>query len=128
MSTSDKEYSKMAEKASPNSPKIKNCIKAFANTEHQVIMSIGNLVDVKELGELPENISVHTFVDQIAVLNQADVFLSHCGMNSVSESLYYEVPLVMLPQTNEQTVRNEDDNVHTRHGRGLGFAHPFDTS
>ena len=29
MSTSDKEYNKMAEKASPNSPKIKNCIKAF---------------------------------------------------------------------------------------------------
>lgn len=29
MSTSDKEYSKMAEKASPNSPKIKNGIKAF---------------------------------------------------------------------------------------------------
>lgn len=29
MSTSDKEYSKMAEKASPNSPKITNCIKAF---------------------------------------------------------------------------------------------------
>ena len=29
MSTSDKEYSKMAEKASPNSPKIINCIKAF---------------------------------------------------------------------------------------------------
>ena len=29
MSTSDKEYSKMAEKASPSSPKITNCIKAF---------------------------------------------------------------------------------------------------
>lgn len=29
MSTSDKEYSKMAERASPNSPKLKNCIKAF---------------------------------------------------------------------------------------------------
>ena len=29
MSTSDKEYSKMAEKASPDSPKITNCIKAF---------------------------------------------------------------------------------------------------
>ena len=80
----------------------KNCIKAFAHTEYQVIMSIGNLVDVKELGEIPENISVHTFVDQIAVLDKADVFLSHCGMNSVNESLYYEVPLVMYPQTNEQ--------------------------
>ena len=80
----------------------KNCIKAFTDTEYQVIMSIGNLVDVKELGEIPENISVHTFVDQIAVLDKADVFLSHCGMNSVNESLYYEVPLVMYPQTNEQ--------------------------
>ncbi len=29
MSTTDKEYDKMAKKASPNSPKIVNCIKAF---------------------------------------------------------------------------------------------------
>ena len=80
----------------------KNCIRAFADAEYQVIMSIGNLVDAKELGEIPENISVHAFVDQIAVLDKADVFLSHCGMNSVNESLYYEVPLVMYPQTSEQ--------------------------
>ena len=28
--------------------------------------------------------------------------MTHCGMNSVSESLYFEVPLVMIPQTPEQ--------------------------
>ena len=38
-----------------------------------------------------ENISVFECVDQIAVLSAADVFLSHCGLNSVSESLYYQV-------------------------------------
>ena len=38
----------------------------------------------------------------MAVLAQADVFFTHCGMNSVSESLYHGVPLVMLPQTPEQ--------------------------
>jgi len=80
----------------------KNCIKAFADTDYQVIMSVGNLVDIKNLGELPENISAYSHVDQIAVLAQADVFLSHCGMNSVNESLYYGVPLVMYPQTSEQ--------------------------
>ena len=80
----------------------KNCIAAFKDTEYQVIMSVGKLVDIESFGELPENISVHTHVDQIAVLSQADVFLSHCGMNSVNESLYYEVPLVMYPQTSEQ--------------------------
>ncbi len=80
----------------------KTCIATLANTDYQVIMSVGNLVSVEDFGELPENISVYSHVDQIAVLKQADVFVSHCGMNSVSESLYFEVPLVMLPQTSEQ--------------------------
>ena len=32
----------------------------------------------------------------------ADVFLTHCGMNSVSEALFFGVPLVCCPQTQEQ--------------------------
>ena len=83
-------------------PLYKRCISALENTEYQVILSVGTLVDIGKLGELPEHIAVYPQVDQIAVLQQADVFVSHCGMNSVSESLYYGVPLVMLPQTSEQ--------------------------
>ena len=85
-----------------NAKFFKNCIKAFEDTDYQVIISAGNLVDIKDLGEIPANISVREYVDQIGVLQQADVFLSHCGMNSVNESLYYEVPLVTYPQTSEQ--------------------------
>ncbi len=81
----------------------KNCISALADTGYQVILSVGNLVPVEDFGTLPENISVFSHVDQIAVLQQADVFVSHCGMNSASESLYFGVPLVMLPQTAEQS-------------------------
>ena len=83
-------------------PFYKSCISALRDTDCQVIMSVGNLVSIEEFGKLPENISVYSHVDQIAVLEKADVFVSHCGMNSVSESLYFEVPLVMLPQTQEQ--------------------------
>lgn len=83
-------------------PFYKNCISAFKDTDYQVIMSVGNSVAIENLESLPENISVHPYVDQIAVLKQADVFISHCGMNSVSESLYFEVPIVMFPQTQEQ--------------------------
>lgn len=79
-----------------------NCILAFRDTEYQIIMSVGNCVDIDKLGDIPENISIVRQADQIAVLVQADAFLSHCGMNSVSESLYYQVPLVMYPQTTEQ--------------------------
>ena len=86
----------------------KKCIEALANTKYQVIMSVGNLINIEDLGAVPDNITISRFVDQIAVLSQADVFLTHCGMNSVNESLYYKVPLVMLPQTSEQ------DGVATR--------------
>ena len=84
-------------------PLYKDCIKALTDTEYQVIMSVGNLVSLDDFGKLPDNISVLPQVDQIAVLKEADVFVSHCGMNSVNESLYFEVPLVMLPQTSEQS-------------------------
>lgn len=80
----------------------KRCISAFADTDYQVIISVGNLVSMDEFGNIPSNIEVFTHVDQIAVLKEADAFLSHCGMNSVSESLYFGVPLVMFPQTSEQ--------------------------
>lgn len=83
-------------------PLYKSCIEAFRDSGFQVILSVGNMVSAQVFDTLPENISVFPYVDQIAVLNKADVFISHCGMNSASESLYFGVPLVMLPQTYEQ--------------------------
>lgn len=74
-----------------------NCIRAFAHSGYDVVMSVGETV-IASAG----NVRVYPFVNQIAVLKQADVFLSHCGMNSVSESLYFGVPLVLAPQTPEQ--------------------------
>lgn len=79
-----------------------NCIKAFQDGRYDVIMSVGGDTDITRLGTLPKNFTVQHHVNQIAVLQKCDVFLSHCGMNSVNESLYYKVPLVLFPQTPEQ--------------------------
>ena len=79
-----------------------NCIKAFGDSEYDVIMSVGDLTYMEELGKIPANFTVKNRVDQIGVLQRADIFISHCGMNSVNESLYYSVPLVCCPQTAEQ--------------------------
>ena len=80
----------------------KNCISALKDSEYRVIMSVGEILNINDLGEIPANFEIYPFVDQIAVLRQADAFITHCGMNSVNEALYHEVPLVLFPQTNEQ--------------------------
>ena len=39
---------------------------------------------------------------QLELLQYADVFVTHGGMNSSSEALYYGVPLVVIPVTGDQ--------------------------
>ncbi len=83
-------------------PLYKRCIEALSDTPYQVVLSVGYQVEPDDFSELPDNVQVYSYVDQIAVLEKADAFITHCGMNSVSEALYFGVPLIMLPQTSEQ--------------------------
>lgn len=86
-----------------SNPKFyRNCLEAFASADYEVVMSVGEKTDLSSFGTIPENFTIHHSVDQIAVLQKADVFLTHCGMNSVSESLYFGVPMVLFPQHSEQ--------------------------
>ncbi|MBR4550034.1 MAG: glucosyltransferase [Oscillospiraceae bacterium] len=78
----------------------RNCIEALGKTPYQVILSMGTNPDRFEA--LPDNVRVYERVDQMAVLSISDAFITHCGMNSASEGLYYGVPLILFPQTPEQ--------------------------
>ncbi len=79
-----------------------SCIKALQDMDVDVVISCGNAMDHSALGALPGNVQVYPYVDQLDVLSKADVFITHCGMNSVSESLYMATPMVLYPQTGEQ--------------------------
>ena len=78
----------------------RSCIHALEKTDWQVILSMGT--NTEHFEHLPENVQVYESVDQMAVLSIADAFITHCGMNSASEGLYFRVPLVLFPQTPEQ--------------------------
>ena len=78
----------------------RNCIHALSATDWQVIISMGT--NTEHFENLPDNIRIYDSVDQMAVLSISDAFITHCGMNSVSEGLYFQVPLVLFPQTPEQ--------------------------
>jgi MGT family glycosyltransferase len=81
-----------------------NCIQAFADSSYDVVMSVGEKTDIASLGRIPDNFIVRNHVEQIAILQKADVFITHCGMNSVNESLYFGVPMVLFPLHSEQRI------------------------
>ncbi len=85
-----------------NNEFYKNCIQAFKGCEVEVIMSVGNSTDIDSLGVIPTHSTVNHRVKQVEVLLQADVSITHCGINSVNESLYCGVPILLFPQHSEQ--------------------------
>lgn len=78
------------------------CIDAFRDGRYQVLISTGSQAVTASLGAVPDHIYLRGHVDQLAVLAQAAVFVSHGGMNSLSEALHAGVPLVLVPQANDQ--------------------------
>ncbi len=45
---------------------------------------------------------MYNYVPQLEILQHTDVFITHGGMNSSSEALYYGVPLVVIPVMGDQ--------------------------
>lgn len=78
------------------------CISAFRDTEYYVCMSIGSKCEVSQLGEIQANFLIRSFLLQLEILKRADAFITHAGFNSVNEALYYGVPMLALPQVNDQ--------------------------
>jgi len=80
-----------------------DCFEAFSDPRFAVVLSVGRAVDPADLGEIPPNFIVAQYVPQLSVLQKADLFITHGGMNSINEAILYGVPLVVVPNTIEQT-------------------------
>ncbi|WP_312111234.1 macrolide family glycosyltransferase [Brevibacillus reuszeri] len=78
------------------------CFQALGNTDYTVVMSIGDKVQMADLGEIPKNFIVKSYVPQIEVLQETKLFITHGGMNSTNEGLYYGVPLIVIPLSADQ--------------------------
>ncbi|MCY9110131.1 UDP-glucosyltransferase [Bacillus atrophaeus] len=78
------------------------CMEAFGGAKWHVIMSVGKSIEPDSLGDIPDNFTVRQSVPQLDVLAEADVFISHGGMNSTMEAMNEGVPLVVIPQMHEQ--------------------------
>ena len=78
------------------------CMNAFQNENVTVVMSVGKNFNIAKLGKLPENFIVKNHIPQVSVLKQASLFITHGGMNSVSEAMVSGVPMLVIPFVSDQ--------------------------
>ena len=67
-----------------------------------VIATTGRHLDPAELGSVPDNVIVAEFVPQDAVLERADLLVSHSGSGTMLGGLVHGVPQVALPRGTDQ--------------------------
>lgn len=75
----------------------------LADLGHPLVISTGGRLDPSTLGPLPRSVIARRWVPQLALLRKACLAVTHAGMNSVNEALYFDVPLVLVPQAADQT-------------------------
>jgi MGT family glycosyltransferase len=62
------------------------------NKNLQLVLSIGDQVDPKQIGPVPSNAIIVKRAPQLELLKQASVCITHAGLNTVLESLAQGVP------------------------------------
>ena len=77
-------------------------IEALHDEDVDLLISCGKAFDPTCLGDLPANVRVEHYVDQMEVLSRTSLFVTHCGMNSASEGMWMAVPELLFPLTGEQ--------------------------
>jgi len=97
---------------------FRDCIEAFKNCDISVYMSVGKNVKIAELGVLPENFVVRNFMPQIELLKRAELFITHGGLGSVNESLYYGVPMLIWTEDQQNPERTYNGCCVVRLGAG----------
>ena len=89
-------------KAVPES-RIKAIFEAFAQLPQKVIMKFDPLPPESTL-KVPTNVLLKSFLPQQDILAHKNtiLFITHCGMHGVMESIYHEVPMVGMPVAFDQ--------------------------
>ncbi len=87
---------------------FETCIQALGVLGRRAVISLSGGFSPGDFDNVPENVELCHFVRQTDVLQNAAVFVTHGGDQSVSEAIYCETPMVVVPQIPEQLSRAQE--------------------
>ena len=76
---------------------------AVRDLDINVFAALGS-IDPASLKDIPANVEVGQMVPQLDILSQASMFITHAGMGGTGEAIYYGVPMIAIPQMEEQAI------------------------
>jgi len=80
---------------------LKNLIKAVENQDDYFLMiSLGKLIHINELGNLPDNVRAFNWLPQLKILQQSDCCINHGGTHTVYECVHFSVPMLVYSGKN----------------------------
>jgi MGT family glycosyltransferase len=91
---------------------------AVCGLDINVFAALGS-IEPESLHDVPANVELGKMVPQLDILSQASVFITHAGMGGTGEAIYYGVPMIAIPQMDEQAITAR--RIETL---GLGLAFP----
>jgi MGT family glycosyltransferase len=106
-------YLSLGSLASGDVELMRGLIASLADSRYRVIVSKGP--QHEEL-DLPANMTGEEFLPQTSILPQVDAVITHGGNNTVTESLAFGKPMVLLPVFWDQY-----DNAQRMHETGFGI-------
>jgi MGT family glycosyltransferase len=81
-----------------------SCFQALSDMKILVVLSVGNRMELSNFKNAPSNFIIRNYVSQLKILSKSDCFITHGGMNSVHEGLFFGVHLIVVPQHKEQEI------------------------
>ena len=89
---------------------------AVRDLDINVFAALG-AIEPSSLENIPDNVEYAQMVPQLDILSQSSVFITHAGMGGTGEAIYYGVPMIAIPQMEEQAI-----TARQIEEKGLGIA------
>jgi UDP:flavonoid glycosyltransferase YjiC (YdhE family) len=86
------------------------------NQNWQLVLDIGRDMSVHDFNSAPFNVILANSPPQLKLLERASMMITHVGLNSIKECIYFEVPQILYPLIRDQPL-NAARAVY--HGLGI---------
>jgi zeaxanthin glucosyltransferase len=82
--------------------KIVNVMRCKEMSGMHLVLAIGPEHEVEEFESVPENVTLMKWVCQTDILKVASLVITHGGLGTVKECIYYGVPMLVIPISRDQ--------------------------